>query len=217
MENLVTILAKILLALLVGGLVGLERERQYRPAGLRTHMLVCGGSALTTLVSVSLGGGEDRTRIAAQIVSGIGFLGAGTIFRSGTAVRGLTTAAGLWVVAGLGMAIAAGGNLLVAGVVLGGLVYGINHWLRIAETRFLREYRSVTITASRGTDALAHIIEGLAERHVEISRVRWLAEEVSPAEIAVMIRLRLSPRAETTGLTAWMTAQPGVIQVEWDT
>src|SRR5437867_3983926 len=105
-------LLRLLLAMLMGGLVGMEREQRDRPAGLRTHLIVCAGSALITLVSSRFGGDRfDPGRIAAQIVSGIGFLGAGTIFRSGSVVRGLTTAAGLWVVAGIGMAIAAGGDL----------------------------------------------------------------------------------------------------------
>src|SRR5688500_15602544 len=86
----------LLLAALCGALIGFERERQDRPAGLRTHILVCMGSALITLVSRDLAGARyDPGRIAAQIVSGIGFLGAGTILRQGNAVRGLTTAASL--------------------------------------------------------------------------------------------------------------------------
>src|SRR5687767_6958282 len=95
---------RLAVALAAGTLVGVERERRDRPAGLRTHILVCTGSALITLVSIGMAPGHsDPTRIAAQIVSGIGFLGAGTIFRSGAFVRGLTTAAGLWMVAGIGM------------------------------------------------------------------------------------------------------------------
>jgi putative Mg2+ transporter-C (MgtC) family protein len=93
------------LAVLLGGIVGLERERHDRPAGLRTHILVCLGSALITIVGNS--SHEIGGRIAAQIVTGVGFLGAGTIMRvnSGGPVRGLTTAASLWVVAGVGIAV----------------------------------------------------------------------------------------------------------------
>src|SRR5438445_10094924 len=137
--TLVDTVPKIVLALIVGGLVGLERERRDVPAGIRTHMLVCAGSALITLVSILMAGRQaDPTRIAAQIVSGIGFLGAGTIFRSGNSVRGLTTAAGLWVVAGIGMAIAAGGAVSVAAVVVGLAVFGVNRWVRILEERLTR-------------------------------------------------------------------------------
>ncbi len=105
---------RLLLAALFGGLVGWEREIAGRAAGFRTHILVSMGAALVMLTSIELFRqyGErtdvDPTRMAAQVVSGIGFLGAGTIIRSGTAVRGLTTAASLWVVAAVGMAAGCG-------------------------------------------------------------------------------------------------------------
>ncbi len=94
--------AQVLLALVLAGAIGYERERRRKPAGLRTHMLVGAGTTAFTLASIS-GFGADPSRVAAQIVSGIGFLGAGTIFRSGSEVRGLTTAATIWMVAALGM------------------------------------------------------------------------------------------------------------------
>lgn len=100
------------LAAVLGIFIGMEREAIHRPAGLRTHTLVSIGSALFTLVSIFMGwwGGEFREpgRIAAQIVSGIGFLGAGTILRQRAGIKGLTTAASLWAVAGIGMAAGAG-------------------------------------------------------------------------------------------------------------
>lgn len=107
---------RIALALLIGGFVGLERERGQHHAGFRTHILVCLGSALITLTSIygfSQFAGEpnvrlDPARLAAQIISGIGFLGAGTILRTGNTISGLTTAASLWVVAAMGIAIGAG-------------------------------------------------------------------------------------------------------------
>jgi phosphate transport system regulatory protein PhoU len=99
---------KILLALLLGGIVGLERERRHMPAGLRTFMLVSGGSCIFTLISYHGFSGGDPARVAAQIVSGIGFLGAGvTIQRKGT-IYGLTSAAGIWAVAAIGMAVGTG-------------------------------------------------------------------------------------------------------------
>lgn len=105
----------LLAAVICGGLVGLEREQANRPAGLRTHVLVCVGSALIMQVSLAMWhltgegqlGNGDPGRIAAQVVSGIGFLGAGTIMREGVNIRGLTTAASLWVVAGVGLAVGA--------------------------------------------------------------------------------------------------------------
>ena len=106
-------LLRLSLAAVLGGAIGFERELRDREAGLRTHLLVCLGSALFTIVSAYgfrefLTSGDqviraDPTRIAAQIVTGIGFLGAGAIIRQGLSVRGLTTAATLWVAAAIGM------------------------------------------------------------------------------------------------------------------
>lgn len=106
---------RLIVAALLGALVGWERERAQRPAGLRTYMLVAFGSALFTVLSVTtFGPNADPGRLAANIAVGIGFLGAGTIFREGEVVRGLTTAAGLWAVAAIGMAAGVGQYLLAA-------------------------------------------------------------------------------------------------------
>ena len=102
---------QILLSLLLGGVIGFERERPNKPAGLRTHMLVSAGTTAFTLASIygfTTDAPRDPARVAAQIVSGVGFLGAGTIFRSGSEVRGLTTAATIWLVAALGMLVGVG-------------------------------------------------------------------------------------------------------------
>ena len=112
---------RILVALLCGGAIGIERSRHFKEAGLRTHVIVCVGAALIMVVSkygfadLATGGeafpgthGADPARIAAQVVSGISFLGAGVIFKREGLVRGLTTAAGIWITAGIGLAIGAG-------------------------------------------------------------------------------------------------------------
>ena len=104
---------RLFLAVIAGGWIGLERGRHGRAAGLRTHVLVCLGSAMTALVGLyvanELGGSGDPMRISTQVISGIGFLGAGTIFtRKRSHITGLTTAAGLWTTASLGLLIAVG-------------------------------------------------------------------------------------------------------------
>ena len=103
---------RLCLAGLLGGLVGLEREMHHQPAGLRTHMIVALGSCLIMLVSLQMSdlspGRSDPGRIAAQVVAGVGFLGAGAIMRSGLSVRGLTTAACLWTTAAIGLAVGSG-------------------------------------------------------------------------------------------------------------
>jgi putative Mg2+ transporter-C (MgtC) family protein len=137
------VVLRVVLAALLGGAIGLERELREREAGLRTHMLVSVGAALFTMVSAyawtdwrfstAQGLVFDPTRIAAQVVSGIGFLGAGAIIRQGLSVRGLTTAATLWVVAAIGMA--AGVGYSEAAVVTTALVL-ISLWpLRILAYR----------------------------------------------------------------------------------
>ncbi len=105
---------RLIASIMFGGIIGIERESVNRPAGFRTHILVCVGSALTMLVSIYMFEqffgmtSVDPGRIAAQVVSGIGFLGAGTIIREGVTVKGLTTAASLWTVAAIGLAVGSG-------------------------------------------------------------------------------------------------------------
>ena len=111
--NVVTVLVRIFLACLAGGILGAERGKHGRVAGMRTHILVCVGAALTILIGLfvvgELGVGQDATRIAAQTISGIGFLGVGTIMvRGKSQVVGLTTAAGLWAASAIGLSFGAG-------------------------------------------------------------------------------------------------------------
>lgn len=118
--TIIEVCARILLAMAIGGIIGWEREYSNRPAGLRTHMLVAIGAAVIMLLGeMSLETYADittmdPTRLGAQVISGVGFLGAGTIMREGATVRGLTTAASLWAVACLGLA--AGGGFYEAAV-----------------------------------------------------------------------------------------------------
>ena len=105
-------LLRMVLACILGGVIGLERESGERPAGFRTHTLVCMGSCLFMLVSVygfdDMGTVRDPARLAAQVVTGVGFLGAGTILHQGVNVKGLTTAASIWMVAAIGLATGVG-------------------------------------------------------------------------------------------------------------
>ena len=104
-----SIVVRLFLAVLCGGVIGIERERKRRPAGFRTHILICLGAALVTLTSqyllLELKLFTDPARLGAQVIAGIGFIGAGTIMVNRGNITGLTTAAGMWVVAGIGMAI----------------------------------------------------------------------------------------------------------------
>jgi len=110
------IIIRVLAAGAFGAIVGIQRERAGKPAGLRTHVLICMGSAIFTVISIYGFTGSDPSRVAAGIVAGIGFLGAGVIFRSmgGKVVAGLTTAASVWITAAIGMAAGVGMYLLAA-------------------------------------------------------------------------------------------------------
>ncbi|HKD45613.1 MAG TPA: MgtC/SapB family protein [Candidatus Angelobacter sp.] len=105
-------LARLVLAAFLGGIIGLERELKHRPAGLRTNMFICFGAAMFTVLSIELAQGNEATRIASQIIPGIGFIGAGSILRDKGGVTGLTTAATIFVVASIGMACGGGLYLL---------------------------------------------------------------------------------------------------------
>lgn len=109
----IEIIARLFLALICSAVIGFERESAQKEAGFRTHILVGVGAAIFTIVSIIGFEGGDESRVAAQIVTGVGFLGAGAIFKEGATVKGLTTAAGLWVVAAVGMA-AGSGSVTVA-------------------------------------------------------------------------------------------------------
>jgi len=128
------ILVRLLLAAVVGGIIGYERKRLNKPAGLRTHMLVSMGAALFTIVSITSFSNVDPSRVVAGIVTGIGFLGAGTIFREKDTIKGLTTAASLWAVAAIGITAGIGEYAIMATATV--LVILI---LQLNKIKFLRE------------------------------------------------------------------------------
>jgi putative Mg2+ transporter-C (MgtC) family protein len=171
--------ARLGLAAALGGVIGFERELRDREAGLRTHMLVCLGSALFTIVSAYgfrefLTSGDqviraDPTRIAAQIVTGIGFLGAGAIIRQGLSVRGLTTAATLWVSAAIGIAAGAG---YYSGAVVGTVVTLVALWpLRLVAGKlfeFLRpEERDLIVELKPGA-RVTQLLDSLEQEEARI-------------------------------------------------
>ncbi|HXF95394.1 MAG TPA: MgtC/SapB family protein [Gemmatimonadales bacterium] len=136
------LLLQLVLATVLGGAVGLERELSGKPAGLRTNILICMGSVIFTQLSLTLGGaGADPTRVAAQIVTGVGFIGAGTILHARGAVVGLTSAATIWVVAAIGVALGAGYYLEALGTTI--LVLLVLQGLRWVEG-FLERHATTT-------------------------------------------------------------------------
>jgi putative Mg2+ transporter-C (MgtC) family protein len=218
------VLIRLLVAAALTGAIGLERELRDRAAGLRTHMLVGVGSALFTIVS-AYGWGDfqfstaegvvfDPTRIAAQIVTGIGFLGAGAIIRQGISVRGLTTAAGLWVVAAIGMAVGAGyysAALIATGIVLVGL--GPFRWLEggTALARFRRAGRSLEVDLTP-EHSITEPLAVVDERRVRISRVEF-EDQKDRRRLRIQLDVPLGQAEER--LVEDLAALEGVVAVRW--
>ena len=216
------VLLRLWVAAALGGAVGLERELRERQAGLRTHLVVCVGSALFTIVSAYgfreflVNGGSvvraDPTRIAAQIVSGIGFLGAGAIIRQGLSVRGLTTAATLWLVAAIGMASGAG-YYSAALIATAGALITLGP-LRIATYKLVRRYRAevdrllVEIPAGGSPVPVLEAIEQLGGHVTSLE----IAQEGDRRSIAVDVQMR-GIAAPT--VVAAVGEIDGVLEVRW--
>jgi putative Mg2+ transporter-C (MgtC) family protein len=208
------VLLRLAVAAVLGGAIGMERELRERQAGLRTHLVVCVGAALFTLVS-AYGFAEfrvvDPTRIAAQIVSGIGFLGAGAIIRQGLSVRGLTTAATLWLVAAIGMASGAGYYDAAIIATLGAL-FTLGP-MRVLAYRVTRRYRPETerlLVEIPAGGSPAPLIE-VVERYGRVVSLE-VAQEGDRRSVAidVMVRDQSSPR-----VVAAVAEIDGVLEVHW--
>jgi putative Mg2+ transporter-C (MgtC) family protein len=196
------VVARLLLAAVLGGLVGLERELSHKPAGIRTNMLICLGAALFTIISYEMAGnvGGDHTRIAAQIIPGIGFIGAGVVIRERGAIIGITSAATIFVVASVGMAVGAG--LYVTGIftmllLLGSLVIIGNIEQRAGLHARVMNFRITTSPEGDPLPRIHSIVEeiGLNARRWHSYKVEggllveFEAEMTIPQERELMTRL----------------------------
>ena len=190
------IVFKLALACILGAMIGLERESLNRPAGLRTYTLVCVGSALAMIVSIDIymqyyqTVNADPGRIAAQVISGIGFLGAGTIMREGASVRGLTTAAGLWVVACIGLAVGAG--LYIPAVVTTILILFVLIYFIQFEQFFtgMREYKGLVIVVEDRPGQVGNIGSILGDMGVLIKNIQLNhVENKDDLEVELLIEL----------------------------
>jgi len=180
---------KLLLAALLGGLIGLEREAKHRPAGLRTNLFICVGAAMFTLLSRQLAGvPSDYTRIAAQIIPGIGFIGAGSIIHArGDLVTGITSAATLFVVASVGMAV--GGGLYPTAIFATVLILGVLSLLGLLE-RFMNLKVMVycyEVTCGSAEQATLRVNEILEPLHLMTENV-----QVAPTPRHVRVRFELA-------------------------
>lgn len=166
---------KIVMAMVLGGLLGLERQYNDKPAGYATYSIISLGAALFTILSEYMGAlGYDAGRIAAQIVTGVGFIGAGAIMRDGNKVSGITTAAGVWLVAAIGMAIGYGEYLIAATAASLVLLMqlGVRRTLKLVE--LLRRYDTVYLTCSP-----SWVIVEKISKEIERQNVKILKREVT--------------------------------------
>lgn len=192
MANNFEIILRLIGASILGGLIGLDRESTNRPAGLRTHILVSIGSALMMLVSLENAKyGGDASRIAAQVVSGIGFLGAGTILRTGTNIEGLTTAASLWVCAGIGLAV---GNGYYLGAVATTLIvlFFLRNSKTFERTLLKSSFKSLEIIGLTRAGLIGDIGTLFGEYHIIIKDISIMTiedEEISKEELHFKLKL----------------------------
>lgn len=216
---------RLAMATILGGLVGLERERLDRAAGLRTHALVCVASALIMVVSTygfpippgrdATGFGMDPSRIAAQVVSGIGFLGAGVIIFRGGTIRGLTTAATLWSVAGVGLA--AGGGLYLAAIA--GTVFmlliqaGLKPLERRMFPRHARQHR-VLVETRRDIDALADLRSVLQGSKVRLRSMEFDYSEDSDRDL-IELTLLAQNQSDILDVLGLMQRSAGITRVHY--
>jgi putative Mg2+ transporter-C (MgtC) family protein len=216
-------LLRLALAAAMGAAIGIERERRGREAGLRTHLLVSLGSALFTIVSaygfhefLSSGASvvrADPSRIAAQIVTGIGFLGAGAIIRQGLSIRGLTTAATLWVVAAIGLAVGAG---YYSGAVITTILVLIALWpLRIIGYRVMRQISPaedrLLVELPAGASP-APVIEALDELG---ARVEAIEVTTDADRRALAIAVAVPPRRNPADIVTRVADVEGALEVHW--
>ena len=167
------IILRLAIAAALGMLVGIERERQNQPAGLRTHTILAIGSCLAMTISINLAmqftafvPNGDPARLAAQVVSGIGFLGAGAILRYGTSVKGLTTATSLWTIAMVGLAIGAGH--FFSGIATTGMLLVILVLLNVLEKKWIRSFETISVSVTALHNP--HLEEDLLQMFKELKK-----------------------------------------------
>ncbi|HTJ95764.1 MAG TPA: MgtC/SapB family protein [Pararobbsia sp.] len=212
------LISRLLIAALLGSVIGFERERLNWAAGLRTHMLVCLGSTLIMLVS-AFGFSDalrqsnvvlDPSRIAAQVVSGIGFLGAGSILVRGEIVRGLTTAASLWSVAGIGLAV--GGGMYTAAIGATLIILVILAGVKPLERRFIsvKQQRNVQLLVERGSVSFETVHNALGSGSVRVKQFIVQQSDDDGDLDEIQIALSRASTAEFSAIRERLEAMPGV-------
>lgn len=210
-ESLTTaglVLFKMGLAVVLGGAVGWERELHGRPAGVRTHMLIVLGVVIICEVS-RVFDPVTPSRIAANIVTGIGFLGAGSILRTGPEVRGLTTAASIWAVSGIGMAVSAGGAFFLVAIVGTLLTLATLMYVERLERRFAPDTHPHELHVGLDRkERLAAVLEALEAGGITVGAIRVVGEEAG-------VLVSLEVRGRTSKALDLALSCPGVSSARW--
>lgn len=177
----IEVIARLVLSAAIGGMIGVEREVHNRPAGLRTHILVSLGSALIMLISMYGFNTGDPGRLAAQVVTGVGFLGAGTIMKTGNDIKGLTTAASLWISSGIGLSI--GNGYYMGGIVTGAIVMITLMSLRRIEKKIVKKNSTLLeITGMRRVGLIGEIGTYLGKCNISIEDIKIISQEAYEGE-----------------------------------
>lgn len=211
--EIVTIALPLLIAAGAGGLIGLEREYRSKSAGFRTMILIAVGSCLFTMLSVIIGGDDgESSRIAASVVAGIGFLGAGAILKDGLTIRGLTTAASVWLAASIGMASGVGEYGLVLVVTLIALVVLLILPLFERVLGRLTEYATFDVTIKNSDAAEDNILDILDECRATIVSIK--RSILTKGERTLHLTLRLSHKRHQE-LSEILVNEKGIIKIEY--
>lgn len=218
MSSLWDVFAQLLLASALGAAVGIERELHGRPAGLRTHILLSLGAALFGVVSRGISAPNvDPTRIAAQVVTGIGFIGAGTIIHLGGTVRGLTTAASIWTTAAIGLAVGLDRQYWMTAILATILVLLTLGLVQLLENtlKLKRRVRDVEIVTREGSAVIDTVLGALAALHVEVQSIRRLPT-LLPSTCRFELSLQLPSQASSLQVLGALAQCEHVLEVKWD-
>jgi putative Mg2+ transporter-C (MgtC) family protein len=212
------VVLRLVMSAFFGGLIGVEREINNRPAGLRTHVLVALGSSLIMMISMyGFNDFGDPARLAAQVVSGIGFLGAGTILNKGNAIKGLTTAASLWVCGGIGLAV--GNGYYVGAVATVAIVLFTLITLGLLEKRFIKnKYRVLIVQCEEKPGKIGEIGQTFGRHNISIKDVKIISDgdvEDSLSSIEIHFAVKIPRNLNRGQFYEDILKIPGIDWVMW--
>ena len=217
--TLLSVTVRMVLAVICGGIIGMEREYKRRPAGFRTHILICLGASMTTLTSqflyLNMHYYTDMARLGAQVVAGMGFIGAGTIIVTRRQrVKGLTTAAGLWTSAIVGLAL--GGGFYEGGIAATVLVLAAELLFSKLEYRMMENAPEVNLYMEyTGKPCLENVLRLYRERELKVLNMEITrSAETEKHNACAIFTLRLNKKYSMNTLLAEMNTVPGVVSVE---